>query len=387
MHFGQKRCRRQIIVLILRIVVCDSFFFKMKSFSRKLIFFIGTLQSGGAERVVSEISAMYADHFEEVVILTYYDAPVFYSIDTRVRIECIERITGTDNKLKNALWLRRFVKREKPDVFLSFLMPFNMMAIASLLFSQTKIVVCERQDPSDVKTPLLRIIRNFLYHFCTRIEVQTLKAKNYFSRSLQKKITIIPNPNHIKLEEREYALNSTKERKVAIVGRLIPLKNHKMLINAFSRVINIHADYHLDIYGDGEMYKALDNQIRQLGVTESVKLHGRTDNVPEALASARIFVLCSNVEGMPNALMEAMALGIPCIATDVSGVRDIIDDGENGFIIPVGNQKALEDRLMQLMDSEYLQDCFSRKSISVMEKFDKRRIFEQWMNLVTFEKD
>ena len=67
----------------------------MKNKSNKLIIYIGTLQSGGAERVVSEISAMYADHFKEVIILTYYDAPVFYSIDSRVRIECVERITGT----------------------------------------------------------------------------------------------------------------------------------------------------------------------------------------------------------------------------------------------------------------------------------------------------
>ena len=356
----------------------------MESYNRKLVIYIGTLQSGGAERVVSEISAMYADHFEEVVILTYYDAPVFYSIDPRVRIECVERITGTVNKLHNALWLRRFVKREKPDVFLSFLMPFNMMAIASLLLTKTRIVVCERQDPSDVKTPLLRIIRTFLYHFCSRIEVQTLKAKNYFSRSLQKKITVIPNPNHITFSEREFAINSIKENKVAIVGRLIPLKNHRMLINAFFNVLEKHPDYHLDIYGDGETYEEIDNQIKQLGVTESVKLHGRTDNVPEALATARIFVLCSNVEGMPNALMEAMALGVPCIATDVSGVRDIIDDGVNGFIIPVGDQTALEDRLMQLMGSEELQNQFSRENYSVMERFDKRIIFEQWLDLVTF---
>ncbi len=201
---------------------------------------------------------------------------------------------------------------------------------------------------------------------------------------MQKKIAIIPNPNHITIAEREYALNTTKEEKIAIVGRLIPLKNHKMLIDAFSIVHNSHPNYHLDIYGDGEMYEVLDNQIKQLGRTESIKLHGRTDNVPEALASARIFVLCSNVEGMPNALMEAMALGVPCIATDVSGVRDIIDDEVNGFIIPVGDEKALEARLMQLMGSEELQNQFSRESYSVIERFDKRIIFEQWLDLVTF---
>lgn len=350
----------------------------------KLIIYIGTLQSGGAERVVSEVSAMYADYFKEVIILTYYDMPVFYQIDPRVRVECVVKKTGTTNKLKNAVWLRQYVKKESPDVFLSFLMPFNMMAIASLAFTGTKVVVCERQDPSDVKTPLMRAIRNFLYHFASRIEVQTAKGKNYFSKSIQKKIKIIPNPNHITEADRQKVISSDKENRVAIVGRLIPLKNHKMLINAFSKVLVHHPDYKLDIFGDGEMYETLQKQIKDKNIEEYVYLHGRTSDVPTALAKEKIFVLCSNVEGMPNALMEAVALGVPSIATDVSGVRDIITDGENGFIIPVGDEDALVDSLLKLIGSEELQRKYSENSIVIFEKFDKKRIFNLWLDLVRF---
>lgn len=356
----------------------------MASVNRKLIIYIGTLQSGGAERVVSEISSMYADHFKEVIILTYYDMPVFYQIDPRVKVECIERLNGTTSKLGNAIWLRKFVKREKPDVFLSFLMPFNMMAIASLAFLNTKVIVCERQDPSDVKTPLMRLIRNFLYHFSSRIEVQTKRGKAYFSKRLQQKIVVIPNPNHITNIEREIALTTPKENRVAIVGRLIPLKNHKMLIDVFSRVNKLHPEYRLDIYGDGELYHILAEQINQLGLNDVVFLRGRTDNVPSVLASARIFVLCSNVEGMPNALMEAVALGVPSIATNVSGVSDIIEDGQYGFIIPVGDASALEQKLLQLMESEKLQKKFTIESSVVMDRFDKATILKLWLDLVTF---
>ena len=356
----------------------------MVSIGGKLIIYIGTLQSGGAERVVSEVSAMYADHFGEVVILTYYDMPVFYQIDSRVRVECVERLTGTTNKLKNAIWLRRYVKKERPSVFLSFLMPFNMMAIASLAFLNIKVVVCERQDPSDVKTPMMRVIRNFLYHFSSRIEVQTKRGKAYFSKRLQRKIVVIPNPNHITNIEREIALTTPKENRVAVVGRLIPLKNHKMLIDVFSSVNKLHPEYRLDIYGDGELYHVLAEQINQLGLNDVVFLRGRTDNVPSVLASARIFVLCSNVEGMPNALMEAVALGVPSIATNVSGVSDIIEDGHYGFIIPVGDASALEQKLLQLMESDELQKKFSKGSSIVMDRFDKAAIFKLWLDLVTF---
>lgn len=350
----------------------------------KLFILIGTLQSGGAERVVSEISAMYADYFKKVTILTYYNAPVFYKIDERVKLLCIENASGTKSKIKNGLWLREFVKKERPDVFLSFLMPFNIFAIVSFAFIHIKIVVCERQDPGDVKTPLLRVVRNFLYHYCSRIEVQTLKGKKYFSEKIQRRITVIPNPNHITETERDASLNSQKENRVAVVGRLIPLKNHKMLINVFAKAHVKHPEYTLDIYGDGEMRDAISQQIQDMGLCDAIFLRGRTSNISSALATARIFVLCSNVEGMPNALMEAVALGIPSIATDVSGVREIIDDGKNGFVIPVGDENALEKRLVQLMDSEDLQKTFSEASSFILDKFDKERIFRQWLDLVTF---
>lgn len=350
----------------------------------KLIIFIGTLQSGGAERVVSEISVMYADHFKEVIILTYYNAPVFYHIDSRVKINCVEKLTGTTNIFSNARWLRSYVKRERPDVFLSFLMPFNMMAIVTLAFTRTKVVVCERQDPSNVKTPLLRGLRNLLYQFSSRIEVQTQKGKDYFPKGTQKKIMVIPNPNHITNAERERALNTPKENRVVIVGRLIPLKNHKMLVNSFFYAHKLHPEYRLDIYGNGELRGEISKQIKDLGLGESVFLRGRTDDVSSALASARIFVLCSNVEGMPNALMEAVALGVPSIATDVSGVRDIIEDGINGFVIPVGDEKALENRMVQLMDSETLQNNFAETSAFVLDKYDNEKIFKLWLELLQF---
>lgn len=351
----------------------------------KIVIFIGNLQSGGAERVVSEISSMYADHFLKVIILTFYNAPVFYQIDDRVSIECIQNNTATTNTLKNALWLRRFIKREKPDVFLSFLMPYNMFALFSLLFTKVKIVVCERQDPSNIKTAFLRSVRNILYHFCRRIEVQTSNGKAYFSKNLQKKIFVIPNPNHITIQERDLALATKKTERAAIVGRLTPEKNHKMLINAIADVHKKHPAFGLDIYGDGVLQDAINKQIEALGLSDIIILHGKTNNVPACLAPAMMFLLTSDVEGMPNALMEAMALGVPCISTDVSGVRDIIEDGENGFIVPVGDKNALVEKIEILIASDSLRKHFSEASSAILERFDKQIIFQQWLDLVTFE--
>lgn len=348
----------------------------------KLIIFIGTLQSGGAERVVSEISTMYAAYFREVIILTYYDREVFYKIDSRVRLECIEQQTHSRNTLKNLLWLRRFVKKESPNMFLSFLLPFNILSIWSLMFTKTPIAVCERSDPQKVSSWWLHWLRNVSYHFCDKIQVQTSAGKACFSPSIQKKILVIPNPNHITVTERDWALGRVKENRIVTVGRLIPVKNHSLLIDAFSVVSKEYSEYCLDLYGDGPLKADLQKRIIQMGLAENIVLHGNVNDVPNQIASAEIFVLSSDVEGMPNALMEAMALGIPCIATDVSGVRDIITDGENGFIVPVGDKEVMADRIKKLIESKELRKKFSENTICVFSKFDRENVFKQWLELV-----
>lgn len=353
--------------------------------NNKLIIFIGTLQSGGAERVVSEISSMYADYFKEVIVLTYYDAEVFYRMDSRVRLECVECQTNSRNIIKNMLTLRRFVKKESPDVFLSFLLPFNILSIWSLMFLHIPVAVCERSDPQKVGSSWLRAFRNFSYRFCKGVQVQTSAGRTCFPAAVQKKIFVIPNPNHVTLDERNWALKQVKEKRIVTVGRLIPEKNPRLLIDAFSMLNKEFPDYSLEFYGEGVLKSMMLERISELGLTDKVFLRGNVNDVPHHIASAEIFVLSSDLEGMPNALMEAMALGLPCVATDVSGVRDIISDGDNGFIVPVGNKEAMADRIKQLIELEGIKNRFSDNSINVLSKFDKEKVFKLWLELVNIK--
>ena len=247
---------------------------KMKG---KLVIFIGTLRSGGAERVVSEVSAMYADYFKEVIVLSYYDTEVFYKFDSRVRLECVERQTKSTSMLKNILWIRHFVKSEHPDMFLSFLLRFNILSIWALMFLSTPVAVCERSDPHWVSTRWLRWMRNFSYRFCKRIQVQTAAGKTCFPLAVQNKILVIPNPNHISVEERNMCLKQVKEKRIVTVGRLIPVKNHKLLIDAFSVVNKEFPDYTLDFYGGGGLKTELQKSAIEQGLEKKVIFHGRQD--------------------------------------------------------------------------------------------------------------
>ena len=352
--------------------------------NNKLIIFIGTLQSGGAERVVSEISSMYADYFKEVIVLTYYDAEVFYRMDSRVRLECVERQTNSRNIIKNMLTLRRFVKKESPDVFLSFLLPFNILSIWSLMFLHIPVAVCERSDPQKVGSSWLRAFRNFSYRFCKGVQVQTSAGRTCFPAAVQKKIFVIPNPNHVTLDERNWALKQVKEKRIVTVGRLIPEKNPRLLIDAFSMLNKEFPDYSLEFYGEGVLKSMMLERISELGLTDKVFLRGNVNDVPHHIASAEIFVLSSDLEGMPNALMEAMAMGLTCISTDCpcGGPRDLISDGYNGLLIPVGDVNACADAIAKCLGDKVEADRTGNAALEVREKYSRDTICNKWLGYV-----
>jgi len=351
----------------------------------KLVLFIGALDRGGAEKVAAVLSSFYCDYFDEVVVLTYYNSMVFYELNPKVRHACVEKETQTQSIVKNLRWIRKFAKRERPSVWLSLMMPFNIMSIWALMGMGIPVAACERQDPRYEGTKLRRLVRDISYHFCFRIQLQTAMGKACFSKRIQKKITVIPNPNHITMEQRNSAYSQQKEKRIVTVGRLIPQKNQKLLIDAFAIAHKKHPDYQLCFYGDGPLEAELRQYASNYGLEDNkdVVFCGQVKDVINRISPANIFVLSSIMEGMPNALMEAVALGIPSISTDVSGARDIIADGESGYIVPVGDKDALATRMIQLIESEETRKRFSEASASVIDKFDKEKILKQWLEFVT----
>lgn len=296
------------------------------------IFFIGTLLEGGAERVISILTKELADEKDtKVSIVLWYDKDTFYQISPKVNLIKIPQMSGNNNFFQNLLWFRKFLKKEK-GVLISFLASFNMLAIVAHLFVKTPIIVADRSDPSRVPTNyFIRKIRDILYIFADGVVLQTKQNSRYFSHITSSKKTVIYNP--ILLGDRNgIALSTNKKKKIVSVGRLIPLKNHELLINAFSLIIKKYPDYELWIYGEGMLRAHLEEIIKRLDLSKRIYLPGNSKKVYEEICDAEIFVLSSNYEGMPNALLEAMCLGLPVISTKVSGASDIIKDGENGYL-------------------------------------------------------
>lgn len=157
-------------------------------------------------------------------------------------------------------------------------------------------------------------------------------------------------------------------------------KNHEMIIRAFAGLAEEYPDYSLIIYGEGELRPSLLRLAEELGLKERIFLPGSVADVASAIYRASFFVLSSYSEGMPNTLIEAMALGIPSISTDCpcGGPAELIEDGVNGYLIEPGNWKKLQDILQKLMDDPDLAKKVGGNAAKIQEKLNPDRINKMW---------
>ena len=348
---------------------------------KRYVFFDATLLQGGAERVISLLTRELAEKGLPVTILLYKNLPPFYEIDPRVEIVYVTKETGSNNVLRNLMWMKGFF-REKADVVISFLAPYNILTLLATLGGKQTVIVADRNDPRFVPAKLpVRKLRDFLYRFADGVIVQTKHNQEYFSAAVQKKSTIIYNPVDLG-EKAGQALRTEKKKRIVSVGRLMPQKNQIMLLEAFASIHEKFPEYVLTIYGEGPHRETLEEKIRQLGLEDAVLLPGSVKDVHDRIADADLFVMSSNYEGMPNALIEAMCLGLPVISTAVSGATDLIRHGENGLLVPCGDTAALADAMTQLLSSEETRMAFGQEAVKLNDQLKISDITSQWLDAV-----
>lgn len=355
---------------------------------KKIFITCCSLGRGGAERVLSILSTPFADQYNHVEILTWRDGPIAYSFDSRVKIVSIREQSNSNNIMKQMLWLRQYVKKNRPNLILSFLAPFNMLTLTSLLFVDVKIIVAERNDPSKFHKGLfLKLIRDLLYFKADGILTQTLSAKNYFNTLLRRRISVIYNP--IVLEDNIVgAWNiASADNTIVSVARLVSQKNQKMLIEAFSLFHEVHCDYKLMIFGEGDERETLTNLINEKQLENVVLLPGCSSQVWGEMLRSRIFVLSSNYEGMSNSLIEAMCLGVPCISTKVSGSVDLIKHGDNGLLVDVNDIRALYEAMLELVEDDEKSISISRNASKLFEVLNVDIISKQWIDYLNTKID
>ena len=347
---------------------------------KKILFFISSLEDGGAQRVVSIIASKLAQRGYEISVLKYYAGDNLFPLSKDVKVESCQENTGSTSIIKNICYMHN--KFKEYDVILSFLAPFNMMAIVANLFNKTKLVVADRNDPSRLPSnKFVRLLRDILYCYVDKVVVQTTKNRAYFSKIVQGKTEVIYNPLILWGLDGK-ALDSKKNKTIINVARLEPQKNQDMLIDAFKEFHNSHSEYKLVIYGEGSCRKKLEKKAEVLGLADSISMPGIVEDIFDRLCECEFFVLSSNYEGMPNALIEAMGLGIPVISTRVSGATDLIDDKINGLLIDIDDRKALQEAMENLADNKETRIKMAKDAVKICDLLDCDNICSQWERII-----
>lgn len=342
---------------------------------QELIIVTGSLRRGGAERVISILSNELTKRGWKIHICTMLFSAIGYELDPKIDVidlsqENNNQIIDTPRMIKQ---LRKTIKKINPDAVISFMLTINIITWMATRGLDVRFIPSERNDPSTGRGIIKHWLSCKAYATSYKTVFQTERAKSFYSKRIQDRSIIIPNPVNV-----DQKRDTNPKHKIVSVGRLEIQKNRRLLIEAFSDVNKCYPDYTLDIYGEGSQENELRALINDLKLGEKVFLHGNVTDVHKQIADAEIFVLSSDYEGLSNALLEAMAMGLPCIATDCAGSSDIIDNDINGVIIPIQDRKAMVEAIERLVSSEALRRKFSERAIDSMKRFKVDSVVDQW---------
>lgn len=348
----------------------------------RICFVIGSLSYSGAEKIMCYLIDSFKIKNDVSVILMAEDAEYDFLQGVKQypiydKNEVNEgRIYRT---LKREKIIRNIVEKERFDIIVSFGVIYNIDLIEACRNCKSKIILCERNDPyNDPHSKLLRIRRALSYPFADGFVFQTADIMNFFSKKIQKRSVVIPN-----FIERKINLNDGYNPNRLAFATSARLDNRQKdqitLLRAFANFHSRHEEYTLEFYGDGPDRKLLEDEAKRLGIGSAVVFKGRVKNPMEYIRTAKAFVLTSNYEGMPNALIEAMAHGMPCISSDCSGggARALINDGVNGLIFPVGDVKALEDTFEKVIDNEFAEKI-GCEAYKINDRLEITKIISIW---------
>ena len=226
-----------------------------------------------------------------------------------------------------------------------------------------------------------RLVRNFIYYVADKCVFQTQDAKKYFPRRIQTKSKVIQNPINPNMPTR---YKGAKQEVIITACRLSPQKNLPMLIQAFNMLLKNHPEYSLEIYGRGAQEEALRKLIHSMGLDEKVLLPGFAENIYDIMNQSSMYVSSSNYEGISNSMLEAMALGLPVVVTDcpAGGARMVVQDGENGLLVPVGDTESMYLAMKRVIEEPGLAERLGNEAYKVRERFAIEKIAREWLDVI-----
>lgn len=341
---------------------------------------IPTLGSGGAEHVISILANQFADYGEEVNLILASENNsdnLFFEVSPKVHV--IPLLLGKrkcHDPFKKIKYLRRRFKKLRPDIVISFLPHMDVMVHYALAGLGIPHVLSERQNPKDYpKASLLTLLSKHIFDIADGVVFQTEDVSEYYKGKIKGLQAVIYNPVNVKHIDIQGPVN----KRFIAVGSFVKAKNYPCLLKAFSFFFKKHNDYTLTILGDGPQKADLIKLVTELHLNKAVSFPGRIKNWPETFRNSKAYILSSDSEGLPNALLEAMAAGFPCISSDcpIGAPRRFIKNGENGYLFPVGDAPALAEAMEKIISVKLKDD---NKTLHAL--LNPKNIAKQWLSFL-----
>jgi GalNAc-alpha-(1->4)-GalNAc-alpha-(1->3)-diNAcBac-PP-undecaprenol alpha-1,4-N-acetyl-D-galactosaminyltransferase len=358
----------------------------------KITLLIYALGGGGAERVMSILANYWASQGWDLtlIMLVAPNKPPFYQLDLNIKLKFL----GVDDKSTNMLdaiqnvgrrvtMLRSEIIASQPDVVISFMNAVNVYNILACWNLNIPTIVCEHTYPgaSDANK-IWQFIMKRSYRYADLVTVLTQNAVPFYPVAQGYRTIVMPNPvltpSAVVATERLLPAPS-----LIAIGRLAPCKGFDLLLRAFHQIHHQYPDWQLTILGEGPMRSELEDLRAQLQLTDRVHFPGLVTNVRDYLHQADLFVLSSRIEGFPMALCEAMACGLPVIATNcLSGPSDIITDGVDGVLVTTEDVPALASGLAALMSDPTKRQQLAHNAPNVLDRFGLEQVMGMWQDAI-----
>lgn len=346
--------------------------------SSKVTLFIGSLTGGGAERVTCNLANYLCEKGYKVDLITMSDVKDTYILSKKVNRIYLINNSERKNKISDIILRRKRLKKyilENPNVncYITML-PITCFILTSLKkYIKCKIIISERNNPKSygiVDSALMR----YSSKRCDGLVVQTTEIGTWYKN---KNKIVIPNAinKNIVLNK-----NIKKSKKIVAVGRLEKQKNYPMLIEAYNIFVKKYPDYILEIYGKGNQESKIKKTVEKYHLHKNIKFMGYVDDVIGCISDASIYVMTSNFEGMPNSLIEAMCIGLPCISTDCDGggARELIINNKNGILIQKNNINELVDSMIKIVSNQNFANAIAEQARELNNILSYEKIYTKW---------
>lgn len=352
----------------------------------KILFVIRDMVIGGAGKQLALTANALVQQGHEVSIYTYFGGPCQHKLDKSVNY--IEQKPIPNTKIKEYLFsifhIRKQMKIIKPDIVISWRCNAGCFTVLAAVGLPLKTVFSERSDPY-TETSFLLKISAFFCNFSDGGVFQTKAVQKYYSR-LKSRSIVIHNPFDYQLGNQNSIPYTDRKKEIVHIARMmIVQKRQDVMLKAFKIFLQKHPDYALSFYGDGPDFEKVSSLAKELNIEKNIIFHKDVINAAKQINDTKILVLTSDYEGIPNVIMEAFAMEVPVVSTDCSpgGARILINNGDNGFIVPTGDINEIAEKMCIIVENEKIAQKFIFAAKKKLDDFNPGIIFKKWNNYLT----